>query len=130
MELYHLRSRMKLIQSVQLKTCPSVFCLVDSKALRKSRKKLDEYFPGIESLRHHVAHSGEIESDRSEFSPEKLPYLSGLREPNIYSAMHNGKVHRLAITDASAAQIAEVVEEYLKAFQLAANTLEKEGHLE
>lgn len=130
LELYHLRSRLEKIQSIQLGRCPSLRQWVDKSAIRNARKKLDEYFPDIEALRHATAHRGENEVHSEAHAPSGSYALSGFREPHIYSTPYRGKLYSLSITDESLNRIVEVVKIYLGAFKVAAIELEKQGHLE
>jgi hypothetical protein len=130
LELYHLRARLEKIQSVQLRKCPSLHAAIDMLKLRSSRKKLDEYFPDIESLRHATAHSGENESHPEDHAPDGLYALSGFREADVYSTPYKGCMRRLAITNQSLELITKVVEEFFSSFETAAAELEKQGHLE
>lgn len=130
LELYHLRRRLEKIQSVQLSKCPSVRTLVDVSTLRAARKRLDEYFPYIEDMRHATAHRGENEAHPEEHAPDGKYALTGLREPDRYSAPHRGRLCTLDITDESLQRIEEVVSEFLGAFDMAAAELERQGHLE
>jgi hypothetical protein len=130
LELYHLRQRLEKIQSVQLRKCPSVRALVDASTLRDARKRLDEYFPDIGALRHATAHRGENEAHPEEHAPDGQYALTRLREPDRYSAPYRGRLCTLDITDESLQRIAEVVSEFLGAFDMAAAELERQGHLE
>ncbi len=129
-ELYHLRARLEKIQSVKFRNCPSVKALVDKVHLKAIRKRLDEYFPGIEALRHATGHRGQNEAYPEVHAPDGHYALFGFREPDRYSAPYEGRIHYLDITHQSLQRIAEVVMEYLSAFELAAQTLETQGHLE
>lgn len=130
LELYHLRARLEKIQSVQLRKCPSLRAAIDISKLKIARKKLDEYFPDIEPLRHAIAHKGQNEAHPEIHAPDGQYALTGFREVDIYSAPYEGKLRHLALTNQSLQQITEVVAEYLSAFDAAAAELEKQGHLE
>lgn len=130
LELYHLRSRLEKIQSVQVRKCPSLRTLVQTSKLRGARKQLDEYFPDIEALRHATAHRGENEAHPEQHAPDGQYALTGFREPDKYSAPYQGRLYTLNITEASLQRIVEVVSEYLGAFKTAAAELERQGHLE
>lgn len=130
LELYHLRCRLENIQSVQLRKCPSVRTLVDVPTLRAARKRLDEYFPDIESLRHATAHKGENEAHPEEHAPDGQYALTRLHEPDKYSVPYQGRMCTLDITDESLQRVADVVSEFLRAFNVAAVELERQGHLE
>ncbi len=130
LELYHLRSRLERIPSVLLRACPSIRSLLSASKLRSARKRLDDYFPGIEFLRHATAHKGENEAFPEIHAPDGRYALSGFREPDRFSAPYKGTLYYLDITDQSLRNIAEVVTEYFEAFQTAAVELEKQGHLE
>jgi hypothetical protein len=131
LELYHLRSRMEKIQAVQLRRCSSLLPWINVAALRGSRKRLDEYFPDVEALRHATAHKGENEVNPETHAPEGQQFaLTGFREPHRYSTPYLGKMRSLDITDESLRRVAEVVNAYLSAFEPAAKELERQGHLE
>ena len=130
LELYHLRARLEKIQSVKLRNCPSLRPLIDMSGLRSARKRLDEYFPDIEALRHATAHKGENEAHPEVHAPDGMHALSGFREPDRFSAPYQGQLRYLTITEQSLQRIVEVVEEFFKAFELAAKELEKQGHLD
>lgn len=130
LELYHLRCRLEKIQSVQLRKCPSVRTLVDVSTLRAARKRLDEYFPDIEYLRHATAHKGENEAHPEEHAPDGQYALTRLQEPDKYTAPYRGRLCTLDITYDSLQRIAEVVSDFLRAFNGAAAELERQGHLE
>jgi hypothetical protein len=130
LELYHLRSRLAKVQSVQLRKCPTLRQWIDISAIRGARKKLDEYFPDIEALRHATAHKGENEAHPEKHAPGGRLALTGFREPNRYSAPYLGKMRSIDITDESLRRIEEVVDTYLGAFERAASELEQQGHVE
>lgn len=130
LELYHLRARLEKIQSVQLRKCPSLRAAIDMSRVRSARRKLDEYFPDIESLRHATAHKGENEAHPEVHAPDGQYALAGFREADIYSTPYEGRLRHLAITNQSLERISEVVIEFLSAFDDAAAELEKQGHLE
>ena len=91
---------------------------------------LSDYFPGIEFLRHAIAHQGENEAFPEVHAPDGKFALTGFREPDRFSAPYRGKLYYLDITDQSLNRITEVVAEYFEAFNAAAIELEKQGHLE
>lgn len=130
LELYHLRARLEKIQSVQLRKCPSLLPLIDVSRLRSARKRLDEYFPDIESLRHATAHKGENEAHPEIHAPDGQFALTGLREADVFSAPYQGQLRCLAITEESLQRMSEVVLEFIGAFEQAATELERQGHLE
>ena len=122
---------MEKIQAVQLRKCPSLQLWIDAPATRAARRRLDEYFPDIEALRHATAHKGENEVNPEAHSPVGQPFaLTGFHTPHRYSAPYLGKIRSLDITDESLRKIMEVVDEYLSGFNRAAKELELEGHLE
>lgn len=130
LELYHLRARLKKIQAVQLGKCPSLRAWVDVGKLRGARKLLDDYFPGIEALRHAAAHKGENEAHPEVHAPDGRFALSGFREPDVFSAPYEGKLYRLQLTEKSLEQIVEVVAEFCEGFAKAATELATQGHLD
>ncbi|WP_332778286.1 hypothetical protein [Polaromonas sp.] len=130
LELYHLRARLEKIQSVKLRNCQSVRAMVDMSRLKDARKRLDEYFPGIEALRHATAHKGQNEAHPEVHAPDGQYALFGFREPDRFSAPYEGQLHYLDITHQSLGRITEIVTEYLGAFKLAARELEMQGHIE
>ena len=130
LELYHLRARLAKIQSVQLRKCPSLLAWVDMTKVRGARKRLDDNFPGIEALRHATAHKGENEAHPEVHAPDGQFALTGLREPDVFSALYEGKLYRLAITGQTLEQIDQVLQEFLAGFARAAAELEMQGHLD
>lgn len=130
MELYHLRARLEKIRSVLLRKCPSLHAFLDSSRMRGASKRLDEYFPDVEALRHANAHKGENEAHPEVHAPGGQYALAGFREPNRFSAPHEGQLRYLDITDQSLQRITEVVEEFFTAFERAAAELERQGHLD
>ena len=130
LELYHLRARLEKIQSVLLRSCPSLRSLLKASKMRSARKMLDDYFPDVEALRHATAHKGENEAHPEVHAPDGKHALTGFREPDRFSAPYEGQLYYLDITDQSLQRIIEVVTEFFGAFQTAATELEKQGHLE
>jgi hypothetical protein len=130
LELYHLRARLEKIQSVRLRNCPSVRATVDMPKIKNARKRLDEYFPDIEALRHATAHKGENEAHPEVHAPDGLYALTGLLEPDRFSTPYQGTLRYLNITDQSFQNIVDVVAEFLSAFETTATELERQGHLE
>lgn len=130
LELYHLRARLEKIQSVKLRKCRSLRPLIDISRLKSARKRLDEYFPDIEALRHATAHKGENEAYPEVHAPDGQFALTGFRELDRFSAPYLGQLRYLDITDQSLQRITETVVEFLGAFEFAAAELERQGHLE
>jgi len=130
LELYHLRARLQRIQSVLLGACPSVRGFIDVAELKSARKRLDEYFPHIEALRHATAHKGEIEAFPKDHAPDGEFALAGFREPGRYSLHYKGELHFLDITPQTLQKIGEVVQEFISAFEPVIVELEKQGHIE
>ncbi|MDM0038787.1 hypothetical protein QTH89_20310 [Variovorax sp. J22G21] len=130
LELYHLRARLEKIRSVMLRACPSLRPLLNTSTMRSASKRLDEYFPDIELLRHATAHRGENEAHPESHAPDGHHALSGFREPDRYSTPYNGTLRYLDVTNQSLERIYEVVAEFLSAFADAATELEKQGSLE
>ena len=130
LELFHLRARLEKIQSVKLRACPSLRPLIDTSLLRSARKRLDEYFPDIEALRHAVAHKGENEAHAEVHAPDGQYALTGFREADRFSIPYQGRLRCLDITDQSLQRIIEVVTEYFAAFESAAAELERQGRVE
>jgi len=91
---------------------------------------LDEFFPDIEALRHATAHKGENEAHPEIHAPDGLHALSGFRQPDRYSAPYRGQLYHLDITRKSLERIEEVVSQFFNAFEVVAQELEKQGHLE
>jgi hypothetical protein len=130
LELYHLRARLEKIQSVKLRSCPSLQDSIDTARLKAARKKLDEYFPDIEALRHATAHKGQNEAHPEVHAPDGRYALFGFREPDIFSAPYEGKLRYIEITRKSLGRIVEVLGLYLSGFEPAARKLELQGHLD
>ncbi|MES2508624.1 MAG: hypothetical protein V4625_01775 [Pseudomonadota bacterium] len=129
-ELYHLRSRLEKIQSVRLRGCPSLRPYIDMEKIKRARKRLDEYFPDIEALRHATAHKGENEAHPEVHAPDGLYALTGFRKADRFSTPYQGKLRYLDITDQSLKRIVEVITEFVAAFEAPAAELEKQGHIE
>lgn len=130
LELYHLRARLEKIQSVKLRSCPSLRDSIDTARLKDARKRLDEYFPDVEALRHATTHKGQNEAHPDKHAPDGRYALFGFREPDRFSAPYEGKLRHIEITVESLEHIVEVVGMYLSAFEPAALLLESQGHLE
>lgn len=130
LELYHLRARLEKIQSVRLRDCPSLRPFVNMPRLKGARKRLDEYFPHIEALRHATAHKGENQAHPEVHAPDGQYALSGFREPDRFSAPYKGQLPYLDITAQALQRITEVVKDFIGAFESAAAELHKQGHLE
>ncbi len=130
LQLHHLRERLERIPGFFLRRCPSLVSQVDAQALRAARKKLDEYFPDIDMLRHAIAHAGEIETTPRGMAPEQEFALSGFHQPDVFSAAYKGQIRKLEVSSKSHTRIQEVVAIFLSAFTVAASTLEAQGHLE
>ena len=130
LELYHLRARLEKTRSIKLRLCPSLRPLLDTSMLRSASKRLDEYFPDIEALRHAIAHKGENEAHPEVHAPDRQFALSGLREPDRFSTPYEGQLRYLDITDQSLQRINEVVAEFFSGFARGAAALEIQGHLD
>ena len=130
LELYHLRARLEKIRSIKLRNCPSLRSFLDTSKMRSASKRLDEYFPYIESLRHATAHKGENEAHPEIHAPDGQWALTGFFEPDRFSAPYKGQLCYLDITEHSLQRINEVIVEFFSAFETAAVELEKQGHLE
>jgi hypothetical protein len=98
--------------------------------LRGARKRIDEYFPDIEALRHAIAHKGENEAHPEIHAPDGQYSLSGFRQPDRFSAPYRGQLRYLEITDESLQRMVKVVNEFFEAFKIASTELEKQGHIE
>lgn len=130
LQLHHLRERLKRVPGYFLRRCPSLVSQVDAQALRAARKRLDEYFPDIDMLRHAIAHAGEIETTPKGLAPEQEFALSGFHQPDVFSAPYKGQVRKLEVSSESLSRIQEVVAVFLTAFTVVAGTLKAQGHLE
>ncbi|MEO8124804.1 MAG: hypothetical protein ABI633_12210 [Burkholderiales bacterium] len=115
---------------MKLRSCTSLRTLLDTSRMRSASKRLEEYFPDIEALRHATAHKGENEAHPEVHAPDGQYALTGFREPDRFSAPYEGQLHYLDITDQSLERINEVVTEFFGAFGKAAAELEQQGHLE
>lgn len=128
-ELYHLRSRLERVQSVGLCNCPSVRAMVDVVKIKGARKKLDEFFPDIEPLRHVIAHRGENEVHPEVHAPDGPYALTRVFDLDGFSTQYQGTPRYLDITEQSLQGTIIVVAEFLGAFEAAAAKLEEQGHL-
>jgi hypothetical protein len=59
MAIYHFGKAMEAIMAC-LNECPTILALVRRDDLRKARKLLRKHFPRFESVRHAIAHAGEL----------------------------------------------------------------------
>lgn len=130
LELYHLRCRIGKIRTVQLRNCPSLRAHIDSSRMRDAAKKLDEYFPDIEALRHAIAHKGENESHPEVHAPDGKYALTHLGDGDRFSTPYDGKLCHLDITYESLERINQITEEVLSAFEAAAVELRDQGYLD
>ncbi len=62
-----------------LRGCPSLRIHLDTSRMRSASKKLDEYFPDIDALRHATAHKGENEAHPEGHAPDGKYALTGFR---------------------------------------------------
>jgi len=129
-ELHHLRERFEKIKGHKLRACPSLAPGIDTKGLRSASKRLDEYFPGIDQLRHAIAHAGANDVLPQAHATEHGYLLVGFPEPDRYTAPYQGVKYHLDITAASLARINEVAQAFMDAFAPAALVLKQEGYLE
>lgn len=129
-ELHHLRERLEKIKGHKIRACPSLAPNIEGKRLRGATNLLDEYFPGIDQLRHAIAHAGANDVLPEEHAPEHGYLLVGFREKDRYTASYQGVDRHLDITQSSLERIREVASEYLLAFVPAARLLKQEGHLD
>jgi len=104
--------------------------LVDIPKLRGARKRLDDYFPDINALRHAIAYKEVNEAHPEVHAPDGQCALMGFREPDRFSAPHLGRLRYLDITPKSLSRIREVVVDCGSAFDMAAAELERQGHLD
>jgi hypothetical protein len=130
MQLWHLKHRLNNIRGIKVKKCPSLASCIDFVRLRAAAKALSQAFPGIEELRHAVAHAGEFEAEPEVHAPDGMFALTKLGEDGQFSAPFRGQVYQLDISEQSLRTLTEVVEECFGAFRGAAEALETEGHLE
>ena len=130
MELFHLRARLGKIRSVFLRKCPSIQQLIDAKKLRAASKRLDEYFPDIELLRHAVAHTGENEAHPETHAPGGRFALTSLTEDGRFALPYEGTLRQIAVSEASLQKIHIVLDEYFAAFNPAAELLRTQGHVD
>ena len=130
LQLDHLRERLKHIKGHKVHVCPSLAGSIDFTKLRNAPKLLDTYFPGIDDLRHAIAHAGANDVLPDEHVAGEGYLLTGFREPDRYSAPHKGIIRHLDITQGTSARIDEIVVEFFLAFAPAARLLEQQGHLD
>jgi hypothetical protein len=130
LQLDHLRERLKGIGATKLRACASLWEHVDSKRQRKAMKLFEEYFPGIQDLRHAIAHAGRFDTLPEEHVFDGEFLLVGFREPDRYSAPYERVMHHLDITNETLVRIVEVVELLFSAFAPAAALLDQQGFLD
>jgi hypothetical protein len=129
-QLHHFRERLEKIKGHKVRACPSLAPSIETKMLRAATKRLDEYFPDIDQLRHAIAHAGAHDVMSDQHAPEHGFLLVGFREQDRYTAPYKGVDRHLNITEGSLERIREVASEFLLAFEPAAKLLERQGHLE
>lgn len=130
LELYHLRAMLEKTQSVKLRACPSLRPSINFDGLKSARKRLDEFFPDIEALRHATAHGGENDAYPEVHAPDGGFALSGFRSEDVYSMPYQGKLRYIEMSDESLRRINAVVSEFLLAFEPAAAALAAQGHID
>lgn len=129
-QLHHFRERLEKIKGYKVRACPSLAPSIETKALRAATKRLDEYFPDIDQLRHAVAHAGANDVMPDAHAPEHGLLLAGFSEQDRYTAPYQGIDRHLHITESSLERIREVASEFLRAFEPSAKLLEQQGHIE
>ncbi|WP_427914834.1 hypothetical protein ACPWT1_07955 [Ramlibacter sp. MMS24-I3-19] len=98
--------------------------------MRTATRKLLDGFPGIDELRHAVAHAGEFDAHPEDHAPDGLYALTMLGENGRFSAPFRKTVYHLDITAQTLALLEEVVKEFYSGFIPAAKRLDEEGHIE
>lgn len=129
-QLHHFRERLVLIRGHKVRACPSLGSEIDVAALRAATRKLDKYFPDIDSMRHAIAHAGANEVRPEEHSPEHGFLLTQLSRHELFSTHYQGKERRLELSEETLHRIEEVATDFLLGFARAADTLKLQGHLE
>ena len=127
-QLHHLRERLALIKGHKVRACPSLSTEIDTQLLRAATKKLDEYFPNIDAMRHAVAHSGANEVLPQKHAPPNGWLLTRLDDSGRYSTHYEGRERSLEVTDESLRRVEEVATQFLSGFVRAAQTLQLQGY--
>jgi hypothetical protein len=70
LNIYHFRCSLDAVRK-QLPTCPTLAKTTDCFKLRSALRKFDEYFPHAESVRHAVAHTGELNRSPARMRQQK-----------------------------------------------------------
>jgi hypothetical protein len=113
-----------------LKNCPSIAPYVEIEKLRSARNNLDSWFPGIEKLRNALSHQGENEAHPAIHAPDGIRHFSRLVNDDTFLKAYEGKEYGISISKKSLGKLDEIVSLYFEGFELAAKTLEQQGHLE
>jgi hypothetical protein len=127
-QLHHLRVRLEQIKGYKVRACPSLKPDIDTKALRLSTRKLDEYFPHIDPMRNAIAHSGAHEVKPEEHAPPSGWLLTRLDDSGRFSTYYQGSERFIDISQESLARILEVATTFLEGFRQAAQILQKQGY--
>jgi hypothetical protein len=127
-QLHHLRARLGLIKGHKVRACPSLKPGIDTHALRAATRKLDEYFPHIDPMRHAIAHSGANEVKPQEHAPPSGWLLTRLDDSGRFSTYYQGSECFIDISEESLAKIQEVATMFLGGFRQAAQILEQQGY--
>lgn len=127
-QLHHLRERLALIKGHKIRVCPSLSTEIDTQLLRVATRKLDEYFPDIDAMRHAVAHSGANDVVPQNHAPPNGWLLTRLDDSGRYSTHYQERERSLEITGESLRRIEEVAAQFLSGFAKAAQTLAQQGY--
>lgn len=130
LQLHHFRERLILIRGHKVRACYSLRSEIDMAALRAATRKLDRYFPDIDSMRHAIAHSGANEVRPEEHAPDHGWLLTQLDEHALFKTYYQGKERSLELSEGTLHRVEEVATDFLLGFVRAAKSLEKQGHLE
>ena len=130
MQLYQLRERMRLIQKHKIDACPSIRGFIDFSGIRATTRRLDKSFPGIEELRHAIAHAAEHDTLPKKHAEDGEFALFGLSPTDRFSAPHNGQLYELKLTHETLETLTEIVRSFLNAFDGAAVALSEQGHMD
>jgi hypothetical protein len=127
-QLHHLRERLALIKGHKVRACPSLMGSVDTKALRTATRKLDEFFPHIDAMRHAIAHSGANDVRPEKHASESGWLMTQLDDNGRYSTYYEGRERSIEINGESLGKLESVAATFLGGFIEAARTLELQGY--
>jgi hypothetical protein len=126
MQIAFLRERLDVIRDRLVKTSPLVRQHIDAKEMRRAIKLFDKYFPDYLSIRHAIAHTGEVDLSPERHAPAGTVYaLTKIENDDRLELTFEGTKRSFEITDATLSKVQEVVTTFWSAFDPAARALEE-----